>query len=355
VSIPEQRRALRCLPVDFFQDDSGVRLRRGCLDIRISGDRASEIVQYVLTAADTGASREEICEAFPVSERSSIAELIDDLMRRRILVDCSETNISAMASPESPFEIFCWEFGHSSKSVAARIEEQTIAVAGINEITRSILHVLSEMHAKCVQVIDDPLLRNLRLFDGECVNSTSWNLPHTPIDAEAWKFDTHGCLVACSDFGGIEALNRWNKVCQEHGCHFLPVVLQDLVGYIGPLVVPGETACFECLNARWNSNVEGAEPRRGAVRFEGQHVVGFHPSMATVLGAITAFELCKFYGLEVPFVLAGRLLEINLLTMTMQVRKILRIPRCPVCSNLLKRTSTSSTKSWFGLADTEEP
>jgi bacteriocin biosynthesis cyclodehydratase domain-containing protein len=355
VSNSQQRRPLRCFPVDFFQDDSGVRLRRGCLDIRISGDRAWEIVQYVLTAAGTGATREEICEAFPVSERSSIAELIGELERRYIIADCSETKFSTTAGAETPFEIFCWEFGRSSKSVAARLEGQGIAIAGVNEITRSILLALSEMQANRVQVIDDPLLRNLRLFDGSCVSSTSWNLSHTPIDLGTWNFDTHGCLVACSDFGGIEAVSRWNKICQERSCHFLPIILQDLVGYIGPLVVPGETACFECLNARWNSNVEGAEPRRGALRFEGQHVVGFHPSMAAVLGAIAAFELCKFYGLEVPFALAGRLLEINLLTMTMQVRKVLRIPRCPACSNLFKRSSTSSTKSWFGLAMTEEP
>ena len=107
-----------------------------------------------------------------------------------------------------------------------------------------------------------------------------------------------GCLVVTSDFGGQHLLRNWNRHCVRERIPFLPVVLQDLVGRIGPLVVPGEGSCLECLRARENSHIDDPETHRAAEHgaYEGQVVNAFHPSMASVLGDIAAMELLKLYG-----------------------------------------------------------
>ena len=88
-------------------------------------------------------------------------------------------------------------------------------------------------------------------------------------------------------------MRPWNEFCVRHRRPFLPVVLQDLIGYIGPIVVPGETACFECLRARQNSNLINPETQRAAEAraFDGQAIAAAHPAMSASLGAIAGFEL----------------------------------------------------------------
>ena len=72
------------------------------------------------------------------------------------------------------------------------------------------------------------------------------------------------CVVATADFSGQQLLRHWNSWCVNRGCTFLPVMLDKGIGCVGPLVVPGETACYECLRARENSNLEDPETRRAA-------------------------------------------------------------------------------------------
>ena len=173
-----------------------------------------------------------------------------------------------------------------------------------------------------------------------------------PRNFQDWKDNTDheslDCLVATSDFGGQSLLREWNQFCVERKRIFLPVVLQDQVGYIGPLVVPGETACFECLLARQNSHKPDRLPSRKIeeVAYEGQSVVGFHPSMAFVLGDIAAFEIIKFFSGALPGWNVGTLIEINLLSTRMTPRKVLKVPRCPVCSPLITRSPTSPNKAF---------
>ena len=153
---------------------------------------------------------------------------------------------------------------------------------------------------------------------------------------QSLKPESLDCLIATSDFGGLQLMRQWNEFCVQHGRHFLPVVLQDLIGYVGPLVIPGETACFECLRARQNANLEEASARRAAehAAFEGQGIVGCHPAMASVLGDIAAIELTKFYGIRMPIWQVGTLIEVNLLAGRMTPRKVLKVPRCAVCGTL---------------------
>jgi thiazole/oxazole-forming peptide maturase SagC family component len=127
------------------------------------------------------------------------------------------------------------------------------------------------------------------------------------------------------------------------------VILQNLIGYVGPLVIPGETACYECLRQRQNAHMNDPEVQRASesVTTTDSKVVGFHPSMASVLGDIAAFELTKLYTDGLPLGNIGTQIEVNLLTSEMMTRKVLKVPRCAVCSPLTTRSSATPYKSNF--------
>lgn len=341
------------LPVQLIESPGGVIIKRGCSELRIRGDGAEHYVRAVLAAADKdGATREEICHQFAAPHRPVVNDLIDTLVARRILVPAGQATWIDTGA-EAPLDIFYWHFDQSAGHVAQALNTQRLAVLGVNYISRQLTATLVASGWESFQVVDDPCLRNVRLFDeAGRLRAGQWpSHGRAPLEYKDWLDKSTSnpvdCLIATSDFGAQETMRLWNRLCVERRCHFLPVVLQNLIGYLGPLVIPGETACFECLWARQNSHLEDIRAQRAAesVAFAGQAVNGFHPSMASILGDLAAFELTRFYIGALPPGNVGTLIEVNLLASGLTARKVLKIPRCAVCSPLLTRPSKTPLRA----------
>lgn len=349
---PTSNTRLTALPLQLFEMDDGVILKRGCTEFKISGAGAAEAVRLVLTTtANSGVTPEEIYERFAAPDRPMVEQLIEQLVSRNLLVS-NETVTPTFTHRESHLDVFYWHFGEKASQVTDRLNSRRMLVMGVNCISRQLAASLNASGVNNFRVVDHPLLRNLRLFDetGQ-LKTDQWPVPsQSPITHNQWseKLDLQpfDCLIATCDFGGFEALRELNRFCLERRCRFLPIVLKNLVGYVGPLVIPGETACLECLLARQNSHLKDPQSRRGGdvVAFEGQAFTGFHPSMASILGDIAAFELTKFYSGILPKLNVGRLIEINLLATKLVSRKVLKIPRCLECSPLRTQSSMAATK-----------
>jgi len=347
---------LRALPVQVIEHEKGIILKRGCTEFKIDGPEAGRVVQTILVGmSEEGGTLEEICSFVPQPYRAAVEDLVLQLVARRILVPVDGLQ-SDVAGPEDTLDVFYWNFGYRSEDVTKSLNSQRLTLVGVNCITRQLTASLRAASVINFEVIDYPLLRNLRLFDerGE-VRPSEWPAAGPlPIPYEVWSPERDsvpiGCLVATSDFGGMHLLREWNEYCVAEGRNFLPVVLQNAIGYVGPLVVPGETACYECLRARQNSHMADPAAERAAEHkaFEGQLVNGFHPSMASVLGDLAAIELTKFYG-RVPRWRTGTLIEVSLLSPAMGTRKVLKVPRCRVCSPLSKHSAVAVERVAYQL------
>lgn len=335
---------IRAVPIQFIETSSGVILKRGCCEFKVSGEKATAVLHHILRlTAGRGASIEEICNQYALPNRPAVHDLIDQLVAKRILVPAEEAQ--PLNGPETSLDIFYWHFGESTQKITTRLNRTHIAVLGVNTITRRLAASLSASGITNADVIDFPLLRNLRFYDENgLLDVSQWELG-LPLEYEAWldKFDgqSPNCIVAATDFGAHEVLREWNNFCVKKNLHYLPVVLQNLIGFVGPLVVPGETPCFECLRARQNSHFSDVETERAAEQrsFESQPFIGAHPTMASILGDLAAFELIRFYSDVLPRQNMGRLIEVNLLATYMKARKVLKVPRCSVCSVLNKTAS----------------
>jgi thiazole/oxazole-forming peptide maturase SagC family component len=342
---------LKAPVVQVIETGDGVVLKRGCTEFKIAGAGAAEAVKKILAVAgNDGATREEILELFDPDAGPIIERLSEQLLGRRLLVPCEEE--VSPEGPESNLDIFYWHFGEKTARMTERLNKRSLAILGVNCISRQLAASLAASEVENVRVLDHPRLRNLRLFDDAgTLKADQWPASlKAPQDwADRLDPQSFDCLIATSDFGGNETMREWNKLCVQERRHFLPVVLQDLIGYVGPLVVPGETACFDCLRIRRNSQMHDEKPRpvTEAMAFEGQGVIGFHPSMASIVGNIAAFELIKFYSEALPFLKVGTLIEVNLLATELKTRKVLKIPRCPTCSPLKSRPSVTPYKPNF--------
>lgn len=338
---------LVALPWQLIEVADGVIVRRGSIQVLIGGDRAVEVLEIVTNAMrGEGASIDEICGRFAAPDRPAVKELVEQLLSRRFVVAAGSD--PRPVGSEDQLEVFYWHFGLSTREVNTRLNQAQVAILGVNHISRQLVSSVTAAGMTNVRVVDYPPLRNVSLFEGgEHVHASRWCSTVEPIGYDDWvagiEAEPFDCLVATSDFGGLRLMRQWNTLCLERDRHFLPVVLQDMVGYVGPSVIPGETSCFECFLSRLDSNRTGDTQGYASemAASAGQRVAGFHPSMASVLGDIAAIELTKFYSRGLPLWKTGSVTEVDLLAGRMNSRKVLRVPRCNACSNLIRRSSTS--------------
>jgi thiazole/oxazole-forming peptide maturase SagC family component len=344
------RAKLKILPLHLIEMSDGIILKRGCTEVRVRGEEATQNIRRVLARAAIGATLAELLALAAAPDRPKLGRLLGLLIQARLLVSIDDAQ--ALSEPESTLDIFYWHFGSSAAQVIRALNSRCLIIVGINGISLQLATACTVSGWENFKVVDDPLLRNLRMFhhSGRLIKG-SWSkkLP-SPIDHKEWmrKVDRSSwdCLIATSDFGAQESMREWNRFCVERGSPFLPVVLQDITGYVGPLVVPGETACFECLRLRQNAHLEDIHVQRAAEAeaFVGQKVVGFHPSMASILGDLAAIELTKFLSGILPEPNIGKWIEVNLLETSLRARRVLKMPRCLVCSPLNSRPSKSPYK-----------
>jgi bacteriocin biosynthesis cyclodehydratase domain-containing protein len=340
---------LHSVSVNVIDMGDYVVIKRGRVEIKVAGEDAAQVVHSILTACRKGATREHLLELFAAPERETVEALVDHLAARRILTDGSDFGPEAPTA-ETQLDIFYWHFGTQTKDVRQRMGRKRIRIFGVNEVSRRLVAGLHASTGVVLDVYDVPLLRNERMFTTAGAPAADiWQ--GTPVKLREYSGDLDpdslDCIVATSDAGSIEQMRVWNEFCVLHNRQFFPVLLQDLVGFVGPMVVPGETACFECLRSRQNSHLMDHHSRRTveAAFIHEQAVGGFHPSMASILGDIAALEITKHFGLDTNLGKVGTVIEVNLLGSEMKARRVLKLPRCVVCSRLNRVPSTTFTKS----------
>lgn len=333
---------LRALPIQLIPIPSAVILRRGGTEVRIGGERALEAVEKVLAAVSGGgATAADVCEQFAEPDRPAIKHLLGELCTRRLLVPVdllTETVPGAdILTPagDGRLDIFYWHFGQRGADVVRSLSSRRIVMVGVNAVSLRLVYTLAAIGAINVEVIDYPPLRNVDLV----ASGPDARLSDAAVVRPEWldrsRADDLHCVIATSDFGVSEGLRLWNRFCVGRHIPFLPVVQHDLVGTVGPLVMPGETPCYECLRARESSHVDDPTAHRAAEQTatEGQRFAAFHPSAVTVLAELAGVELSKWFGGgQPPTRQVGTLVEVNVAEPYVVVRRVLRVPRCPVCS-----------------------
>lgn len=348
---------LKMVAVQVLDTGGDVILSRGCTEFKVSGERASEAVRVLLGAtAEDGSTRAELLGLFALPDRPEVNRLIQALIDRDI-VYAGDPPPPPASEEEAELEVFYWHFRTTAAAALAGLNRRAIAIVGVNHISRRLVAALRDSGTRNVEVVDFTVLRNRRFYDDEGrLRDREWPDPlPSPRSYEAWgeglEADRLGCLVATSDFGGQPTMRQFNAYCVANGVPFLPILLDRLIGFVGPLVVPGETACYECLRAREASHLEEPEFARAtespAAAWQRQFLSAFHPSAASILADVAVMELTKFLCDALPS-RVGRLIEVAPLKPDLRSRKVLRVPRCEVCGALNRHPSVLPDK--FGFA-----
>ncbi len=325
------------IPIQVIELEDRVILKRGLSSVEIPDKNALIIIKVLQKALLKDAlTKEELLSLFAGSVRPIIDGFIDHLINKKFILNEGEQ--ASTETKEVAQDIFYWHFNSHQKEVSDILNGAKWTFVGINKLTKSIISALFRDGINEFIVVDDQSLRNVDFFnDQHEIIDSFWSDERLEIvgdeDYRNLVLDNE-FIVAASEFGSFYLLEEWNKFALDKNIPFYPILLQNMVGYAGPLVLKTEGACLECLKIRQNSTTGDFEEKRKTEKFafEGQHVVAYHESMLRTLAEVAAFELVKFKS-SIQWELSS-FIEIDMLASNMQRRKVIKAPRCKACSPL---------------------
>jgi bacteriocin biosynthesis cyclodehydratase domain-containing protein len=320
-------------------------LKRGANELMLSGGDVHVILEQLIGKLD-GRSREEIVDSFAEELRPEIDALLTSLLARRLITEEPEPR-PAEITLESLQSAFWWSFGKPAEQATEKLRAATIIVAGATLIARSLIRSLLESGIGRVVIVDHPVLNNEAApsrFDFASDARVS-RQPELPADDE---LAAASLICATSDLAAQEALLDINRAAIRVRRPFLPVSVGDLAATIGPLNEPGETACLRCYLIRTdanNVNYAAARALRLHIREHPETALatGVLPPMTGIAGEIAALEVIKYIAGFPPPDAIGRAIQVNLVSFAAVARRVLKIPRCPDCSDVMVRATRAVT------------
>lgn len=134
--------------------------------------------------------------------------------------------------------------------------------------------------------------------------------------------------VAAAGDPRLEARNDW---ALDEGAPWLPVgVFDGATALVGPLVLPGESACLRCLTLRRDAAAAGAR-ELAAIRGV-PSVAPLPPGVAALAVAVTLDRVVRWLGLRDPL-LPGVAVAVEAAPeLRLTPHPVLRVPRCTACS-----------------------
>lgn len=311
-----------------------VILKRGVTEMVVSGEGVEAVVEQVVgLVAEAGpeAAARAVALLPDGAGREAASRLLDALVARRLVPDDGEA--PAPTAPDVLSAHFYANFGARGSAAPAALAQARVAVYGTGLVGRHLVAALEGLGVGSVVAADDPALRNPYAPEPP----GSGEPPATPTgdgSADLW--------VATSDLGQESGLAAAGRRALAAGVRFLPAWVAELVGYVGPLTHPFETACLRCYQLRVDSQAKNLGARRALRDYVGEHpdagaAPGLLPPMAAVVAQIAAVEIAMTLGGFAPSGATARSIEINLLSFRSTVRRVLKVPRCPDCGEGSRR------------------
>jgi bacteriocin biosynthesis cyclodehydratase domain-containing protein len=297
-------------------DEHGVVLSYGASVLQFEGAASTRLLPRLLPLLDGTRRVDEVVACLGEPIRPAIEHALALLHEHRLLTEPAPAGLAE--NPRRAAEL----------------------LAATDPLDRSAAGAAERLAAAAVRLLGETPLREAvaGLLAASGVGTVS------PL---AWDESPTADLVVAAPSGEeLPRLRRWNARAIATRTPWLQLLPFDgLIAAVGPLFVPGDTACHECYLLRRAANLSSLEHRAGRV----EH--GLYPT-APALDAVVA-------GLAVG--LASRWLALRDTLVPSVVlavepapepgwsRHVLhRVPRCPACSRARGRTSLAP---WHGATD----
>jgi thiazole/oxazole-forming peptide maturase SagC family component len=142
-----------------------------------------------------------------------------------------------------------------------------------------------------------------------------------------------GIIVCCYDQPNLNFFEEINLLSMQKE---IPSIFANLDGHralIGPFVVPEQTSCYSCYIHRFSPNLTFIEEASANQRYKGNLVSNqTSPSLYALEASFHVIsQIVKFYNDASHLCLLNEMLDIDLIDYELNIRPVMRVPRCPQC------------------------
>lgn len=285
--------------------------------------------EIVKAVAAKGVEEEEITSLLQRMEEESLLEEADTF-------ELTEEEARAFRSQLTFFSRYTSEGGAKYQS---RLHTSRVGVVGDGFLARSLMRQLASSGiGDIVHLSHDPASvpaesnghNGTAGSDGPSPSVLKLDRDSVWADDEAEQLPA--LFIVAQDAEDPQLLDSMDRLSKRRNVPWMLVrALESHIGWVGPLFIPDETACYQSLESRIRSNLsyfpeyEAFSRHLRETRSPGVSCGALH-AFSDLLSAVAAVETIKFLcKLSVPG-LAGRFLTINLLNWEVEAHEVLRVP-----------------------------
>lgn len=325
----------------------GVILRSDLGSFQLTGEDVSAFLERMVPLLDGSRDRDAILEALSDYSPASVAAFLDLLDARGLIEPCPAQEAAQDRERLRGQEQFLCKWSTAPDEAIRRIAGARVLVVGLEPWGASAALALAASGIAALHLVDDAdvgpgdvaiarergqaalgeprrevLASLVRERAPRCqVEASSLGaLSARELRAEGGRFDLLVVAVRGGDAALVEHVARLG---QEAGIVSLWSHLAGTTAVVGPLVVPGRTACRVCAAAEaLNPRLEGRAERTTAAN---------QGAMAQMLGHLAAMEALKVISEYTPSRIGGRVMIQDLVTFETEYHTIVRLPWCRGC------------------------
>ncbi len=163
------------------------------------------------------------------------------------------------------------------------------------------------------------------------------------------EYDLKGIdiLIACKESSGFSFFDKVNNLCLSSGARWLHVAIEGSTAFLGPTIVPKQTACYECYDRRRNSNradLESFLAYKEVIENESSDLSeGFLQPFWSLISSQVSLEITRIISGFAPPNTIGSFYEFNPQTPNSVKHEVFRVPNCPACNPRKPKLETWDT------------
>lgn len=338
----------------------GVYLRNNQGSYKIKGKAMYRWIEKLAPYLDGQHTLEEITDGLDEDRRAMVTGLVTILLDNHFLKDTSHDLPHTLSSFEmetyAPEIAFIDSFGDSAASRFERFRARQVLVIGSGLTLTGLVHACLKSGLRQVTVITTTECETntrrhqdyLDLFHQGDPQQTLREIaaPDWENEAEVLAvlrpFDT---ILHLSDRPMLARANMLNRLCVAHAKTLLQGTIVADHAWIGPLVHPEATACWECAWRRLQGNLSDMAQQFSSYDFQDQPDLSPSRFVALPTAALIAnqlsFELLKYVTEAGPVETIQTLIEIDLETLHSQLHPFMPHPLCRTCQQPAPRAEAA--------------
>ncbi|APR74879.1 TOMM biosynthesis cyclodehydratase protein C [Minicystis rosea] len=299
---------------------AGVILQSDLGTFQVTGADVRTFLERIAPLLDGSRDRTGITEALSDYAPQSVAAFLDLLRKRGLVEEVTAAAPGERARFRGQAE-FLRKWGPMMGDPMDRLASARVSILGMESWATAAAIELTAAGIGAIQLFDDGDARretvaaHLRGLAPWCRIEAS---PMAALDGDAAQSDLVVAAVPPADLARIERIARF---AERAGRRCLWAHLDGGHAVLGPVSVPGRTACRLCAAA------DPINPR-----IAGDAATGHRAEMMSkMLGHLAALEIVKLISEYMPTLLAGQVLRVDEGTLETSLRTLVRIPWCRVC------------------------